>query len=233
MTGLTDRAVGGDPRPSLAEIERAQERWEQSMRRLLDELRRQVERRSPQEAARAAGAAVSAGVVRLDYWGRKVAVAWPSLEPRFEDGAPLTAFDAGMVLYYLRLADGTLDSGRWIGFRNLPDGAFYHLAYQRYSGDRLAQDFGDRPDSLRQAAGRLAGEPLPDVAPHAFAFRPLPRIRMAAIIWPGDEEFPARGAILFDASASHYMPTDGLALLGGGLAGRLSRVGHPEGRGTT
>jgi hypothetical protein len=29
---------------------------------------------------------------------------------------------------------------------------------------------------------------------------------------------------LFDASASHYMTTDGLALLGGGLAGRLEKA---------
>jgi hypothetical protein len=29
--------------------------------------------------------------------------------------------------------------------------------------------------------------------------------------------------VLFDAASRHYMTTDGLALLGGGLAGRLAR----------
>jgi hypothetical protein len=59
---------------------------------------------------------------------------------------------------------------------------------------------------------------------HAYAFDPLPRIRLAAVLWPGDDELPARGAVLFDASASHYMTTDGLALLGGGLAGRMEKA---------
>ncbi len=62
----------------------------------------------------------------------------------------------------------------------------------------------------------------------AFAFQPLPRIRLAAILYPGDEEFAARASVLFDAAASHYMTTDGLALLGSGLVGRLIKAGKTE-----
>jgi hypothetical protein len=51
----------------------------------------------------------------------------------------------------------------------------------------------------------------------------LPRIQLAAILWPGDEEFPARASVLFDGAASHYMTIDGLALLGAGLARRLEK----------
>jgi hypothetical protein len=49
-------------------------------------------------------------------------------------------------------------------------------------------------------------------------------IRLACALWPGDEDFPSKASILFDASASHYMPTDGLALLGSGLARRLIKA---------
>jgi len=55
---------------------------------------------------------------------------------------------------------------------------------------------------------------------------PLPRIRLASILYPGDDEFPARASVLFDAAASHYMTTDGLALLGAGLVGRLIKEGN-------
>lgn len=65
---------------------------------------------------------------------------------------------------------------------------------------------------------------MPALAPFAYAFQPLPCIRLAAVMWPGDEELSARASVLFDASASHYMPTDGLALLGAGLARRLIRT---------
>ena len=51
----------------------------------------------------------------------------------------------------------------------------------------------------------------------------MPRLPLAAALWPGDEDLPGRAAILFDASASHYLTTDGLALLGSGLASRLLR----------
>jgi hypothetical protein len=226
MTGLTERAAGGDPPPGAAAIEEAHRRWQESMRRQAGELHRLVARRSPGDIARACGGTAAGEEVRLDYWGRPVVVAWSERQLRFETGEPLPEFDAAMVLYYLHRADGTPRSRRWIGFRELPDGAFYHLAYQRYSGDRLAKDFGGRLEALEGAAAGLDGEPIEDHGPHAFAFRPLPRIHLAAIVWPGDDEFQARGAILFDASASHYMTTDGLALLGGGLAGRLARAGR-------
>ncbi|OGN89309.1 MAG: hypothetical protein A2Y88_04885 [Chloroflexi bacterium RBG_13_48_10] len=60
----------------------------------------------------------------------------------------------------------------------------------------------------------------------AYAFLPLPRIRLASILYPGDDEFPARASVLFDAASSHYMTTDGLALLGAGLVGRLIKAGN-------
>jgi hypothetical protein len=152
-----------------------------------------------------------------------VIVDWPSLEPRLQaSGAACPVFDTAMLLYYLKTADGAALAGRWIGFREVPDGAFYNLAYQRYSGDRLARAFGSDAAGFHAAARLLGGEPLTALG-HAYAFTPLPRLRLAAILWPGDDEFQAQGAVLFDASASHYMTTDGLALLGGGLAGRLEK----------
>jgi hypothetical protein len=113
----------------------------------------------------------------------------------------------------------------WIGYRELPGGNFYSQAFQGYSGDRLARTYGEKPQAYAQAARRLDGMPLPDLPGVAFAFLPLPRIRLAAILYPGDEEFAARASVLFDAAASHYMTTDGLALLGAGLVGRMMQIG--------
>jgi hypothetical protein len=85
--------------------------------------------------------------------------------------------------------------------------------------------YGEKSEAFRQAAHSLQGQSLTSLPGIAFAFLPLPRIRLAAILYPGDEEFSARGSILFDAAACHYMTTDGLALLGAGLAGRLIKAG--------
>jgi hypothetical protein len=45
---------------------------------------------------------------------------------------------------------------------------------------------------------------------------------MALINWKDDEEFPAYSKILFDVSASNYMPTHGLAALTEFLIFRLT-----------
>lgn len=227
MTGLTDRAAGDVP-DFGKEIELAHQRWEESMLRQVDSLRDDVRQRNPEVAAALSGGRFEPGAVILPYWGRRVRLAWPDLEPAFEDGKPCSTFDQAMLLYHLRTADGFPMAERWIGFRELPDGAFYHLAYQRYSGDRLARAFGGDPPALPAAARAFDGVHLTAIGEYAYAFSPLPRIRLAAILWPGDEEFPARGSVLFDGAASHYMTTDGLALLGGGLAGRLAKARpHP------
>jgi len=106
----------------------------------------------------------------------------------------------------------------------LPGGAFYANAFQGYSGDRMAKEFGERPEAYAAAAGRLGGAALGELPGLAYAFQPLPCIRLASVLYPGDEEFPARGAVLFDAAASHYLPTDGLALLGSGVVSRLMKL---------
>jgi hypothetical protein len=160
----------------------------------------------------------------LGYWQSTVRVLWPELTAvHAEDGKPCATFDQAMLLYYLNAADGAPLAGRWIGYRELPDGGFYHQAYQGYSGDRLARAFGDQPQTLARAAQALGGAAMDALGAPAYVFIPLPRLRLAAVLWPGDEEFAARGAVLFDAASSHYMTTDGLALLGGGLAGKLAR----------
>ena len=126
-----------------------------------------------------------------------------------------------MLIFYLQTADGAPMADRWISFRELPNGGFYHQAFQGYSGNRVAGAFGESPDLFDAAAKSLGGWRLTGLAEHAFAFQPLPRVRLAVVLWPGDEDFPTKVSVLFDASASHYMTTDGLALLGSGLTGRL------------
>jgi hypothetical protein len=48
---------------------------------------------------------------------------------------------------------------------------------------------------------------------------------LAAVWWAGDEEFPDRAAVLFDATAGKFLPAEGLAILGRILCKRLIRAG--------
>lgn len=224
MAGLTDRAGGAIPAPNDT-VERSHQAWQESMLRHMDDLRLAVRAKEPRSLADRCGAKFLGGEIRLIYWNRLLAIAWSDLEMRWlPEGQPCPIFDKAMILYYLQNADGAPLADRWIAYRELPGGIFYSQAFQGYSGDRLARALGERPQAFQTAAQALGGIPLPALPGEAFAFQPLPRIRLAAILYPGDEEFPARASVLFDAACSHYMTTDGLALLGAGLAGRLIKL---------
>ncbi len=223
MPGLTDKAGGELPEGGAA-VERAHQAWQESMLRQNETLRQAVQARAPHTVADRCGGSYQDGRLQLSYWGKPVSLSWPDLGARYEpDGPEASVFDTAMLLYYLVTADGAALAERWIGYRELPDGAFYANAFQGYSGNRLARTFGERPQDYIDAAQALDGIALPGLPGLAYAFLPLPRVRLATVLYPGDEEFPARGIVLFDAAASHYLPTDGLALLGSGIVSRLAK----------
>jgi hypothetical protein len=224
MGGLTDMAGGTQFEVDEA-IKRARASWEASMLRQVDAMRAVLAQDTPAALALRSGATYVDGCLLLPYWEMRINLSWPALKATcLPNGSDCSTFDTAMLVYYLHTADGSPMADRWIGFRELPDGAFYNQAFQGYSGDRIAGAFGDDPETFHEAARGLGGWQLPALADYAYAFQPFPRIRLAAVLWPGDEDFPSKSSVLFDAAASHYMTTDGLALLGSGLAHRLLRA---------
>lgn len=223
MAGLLDQA-GRKPSDLKNLAEEAHKLWEENILRSIESLKDAILTFSPEQLSFRSGAQYDNESIRLSYWGSQIIIDWPELEMRDSDGTLLSIFDKTMIMFYLKTADGAEMADRWIGFRELPHGGFYNQAFQGYSGDRLARFFGDEPENLVGASARIDGTRLPALAEFAFAFQPLPRIRLAAVLWPGDDEFPSKASILFDGSSSHYMTTDGLALLGSGLVRRLEKA---------
>jgi len=135
-------------------------------------------------------------------------------------GHPVSSFIASLILTYLQTADGAPSADRWISFRELPNGAFYHQAFQGYAPDRLAKRWGLDLNGFVAACRKLESTRL-DIGDAGFVLQVMPRIDIAAVYWLGDEDFPSRSSILFDANAPHYMVTDGLAILGSQLVGNI------------
>ena len=232
MGGLTDHA-GGVAASSLAGTEEAQRRWQAAMLDQIERLRVDLRRVDPALVAGRVGGVWNDRAIILDYWGRQASIPWGTLSPVGPSGEALSAFDTAMLLHHLRWTDGSPPSARWIGFRELPGGEFYHQAYLGYTGRRLADTFGTRADEFDSASVSISGERLPGPAPHAWRFAPLLRVLLAACLWPGDDELPAQASVLFDAHAGHHLPLDGLALLGAGLTGRLLGAAQQQLAGTS
>jgi hypothetical protein len=137
-------------------------------------------------------------------------------------------FTQALLLTYLVTADGTTPSGRWIAYRDLPDGMFYAQAFHGYAEIRLVRELGAGGlEAFKRGAERLGGE-LIEVGNAGYSFQVLPRVRLAAVYWLGDEDFPSQASILFEDMAPHYMSTDGLAVLGSHLVSAIVREAGKE-----
>jgi hypothetical protein len=220
VPGLIDIAGGTDASQGNPHA-RTRAGWEAGMLTQLDRLRSTLRLEPASRVARRCGAELWGSGVGLAYWGEDITIDWPELVPARKDGEALSTFDCAMVLYYMSKADGQAPTGKWIGFRELPSGGFYHQAFQSYSGDPICREFEANPEALGRYAAAIGGWPVADLGDHAFAFQPLPLIRIVVVLWLGDDEVASRAAVLFDSGAGHHHPTDGLALLGSGLTRRL------------
>lgn len=182
----------------------------------------------PREAAIRADVSYEDGIFWLPYFGTTYHIHWP-------DGTILRASDQGeadvasriLMLHYLLTADGTPLGADWIAFRNLPGGLGYDGAFQGRASLRLAHAFGTDLPAFERAARALGGERL-SFGDASFSFRLLPRVWLATVVHLADEEFSATANVLFDAAASHYLPTEDLAVLGGILASRLIKASGPS-----
>jgi len=164
------------------------------------------------------------GNLRLIFFWQEYVISSQDLTVRQVDtGTEASSFFQSLILTYLVTADGTTPSSRWIGFRDLPDGMFYVQAFQGYTGRRLVRELEGGMEAFRRAAEKLAGEPL-EIGNAGYSFTILPRVHLALAYWEGDEEFPSQAQVLFEDTAAHYMCTDGLAVLGSQLVGRLLKA---------
>jgi len=182
------------------------------------------------------------GFVVVSFFGRRYRVSHPGgAVEEMREGPPAGDGDSGdssrpvhvsiviLMLHYLLTADATPQEDRWVTFRELPGGLFYASAFESHAEATLAKlvapdDADPSVPIFRRNGANLGGVDL-DLADAAMSFQALPRLRVAALLWKGDDEFPGQARILFDASARHYLPTEDLAGLGDWLAHQLVRVG--------
>ncbi|MCQ3935697.1 MAG: hypothetical protein DPW18_01495 [Chloroflexi bacterium] len=208
------------------------------------ELRSTLRVRDPSlVAARSASSWRTVGAERgeliLPFWDDRCILPFPELTARSSRGEPLPDFQQALLLYYLLTADGTPLTGRWVSFADLPDGRMYNAAFQGYSGDEIVKRFEKvRRDNIslypalhdfKQACLSVGGKPV-EIGSASFIFQALPRVPLLTTYWLGDEDFPSSCKILFDASASHYLPIDACAILGSMLTRKLihSRYAVPS-----
>jgi hypothetical protein len=199
------------------------QKWYDRLAAQVAETQARLRRIDPVRLAKCSGGTLDEeGALWLQFWGEHYRIPFPELTVRraYVDEMP-SDLDQALLLAYLSTADGTVPSGRYISYRDLPDGMFYAQAFRGYAEMRLVRDLGEEGiDAFRRGAEAIGGEPI-DVGNAGYAFQVLPRVCLAAVYWLGDEDFPSQTSILFEDTAPHYMSTDGLAVLGSHLVNAI------------
>ena len=220
MSGLIQQA-GGSPAAAQGALERAQPAWQESMLRQVNALRDGLRLQDPANLPIARPHGSTAGPCGSRTGGRTSG--WIGLPWRSAGSG-----QAALGVRYRHVAvlpDAPRPAPPWPTAGSAT--ATFPAAHSISGPSRATAATGwPRPSgtgrrSWTTAARALAGCRCRRWPSMLSRSSPCRAIRLAGVLWPGDDEFPARASVLFDAADSEYMTTDGLALLGRGLAGRL------------
>jgi hypothetical protein len=152
-------------------------------------------------------------VIIVEYLNQQYQITLPDIDISLVNSqAEVPMKDKILILHYLTLAKGVPISNKLIAFQELPEGASYFPTFSKRSIEPLIAHFGQQPHRLIDAAERLGGHEV-DYGDMAVTISGFSRVPVTIVLWRGDEEFPARGNILFDATISDYLSTYDITVL--------------------
>lgn len=169
---------------------------------------------SLEDMAGCSGYALNHDALQIEFLGQQYLLNYPGGRfvpmPPSDKELPIPA--QILILHYVTNLSEVQEAGRLISYKELPGGAIYIKPFTGRAIDPLIRSFGSDPDSLLSVASALGGysNGLGDVG---ITYKVFPRVPISLILWRGDDEFPASGNILFDASAPQLLPTEDFAVL--------------------
>ena len=198
----------------------------------INELRSKLQFRDPLLVAARCGISFETlspdrGEFHISFFGKAFTLPWPTLTGYTHSDDELDLISLALMLYYLFKADGTTLADKWVSFADLPDGRLYNTAYQASSGDVIVKGFGSDIPAFRSACLNAGGKPV-EVGSASYRILAFPNLPMLVTCWLGDEDFPSSCKILFDSSATHYLPIEGCAIAGRLLTKKLLSPRSPD-----
>lgn len=111
------------------------------------------------------------------------------------------------ILFYLIGAQKIPAAGRLVRPSDLKAGQIYLQGSHVLPLDQIAVRFARDVEGFLRQAARFGGEPRA-YGDAGAELRPLPRLPVTLVFWREDDEFPARGDLLFDATCEQHVPAD-------------------------
>lgn len=102
--------------------------------------------------------------------------------------------------------------GKWISFRELPDGLFYSKTIKKDIEAPLASFFSPEKDLFNRVCAELGGK-KDENSNEGMIFSLFPKFVLLFKFWPEDKEFPPDIKILFDTTASDLFNADEIKMI--------------------
>jgi len=162
--------------------------------------------------------------IAIEYLNRLYRITTPNVEVLLADSQEEVPIrDRVLILHYLLSAKGTPIANKLIAFKELPGGGNYYRTFSKRAIEPLLEHFGEKPHALIDIAGKLGGRKV-DFGDVAVSINAFSRVPITIVLWQGDEEFPAQGDILFDATISNYLSTYDVTVLCESIIWKLVRL---------
>jgi len=162
-------------------------------------------------------------IITVEFLNQKYRVTLPDVKVEIAGSqAEVPTSDKVLILHYLIMASGVPLSNKPITFQELPEGGGYMRTFSKRSIEPLVKFFGGEPQKLIEVAGGLGGRKA-DYGDAAVTVNGFKMVPVTLVMWGGDEEFPARGNILFDSTVPEYISTYDITMLCEAITWRLVR----------
>lgn len=162
----------------------------------------------PPEVCARTGTSFSSGCYEIAFMDGRYRLDMTSQSVTGPEGHPVPAGELGLLLLaYLVDAKDIELGGKWISEKEVPGGSLFFTGPHKMPVDGIAAKYGTSPKDLIARAEALGGTAL-EYGDASVAFKALPRIPLAFVLWEVDDEFPAEVTVMFDETIKQHIPVD-------------------------
>ncbi len=185
---------------------------------MLEAVKEKLEVLEPLEIARKTGFAWNDGSFETNTLGIPIQIHWPDCEitPK------LTMWHHLTILQYMAGATGISLTGHYISLCEFREGGLVRGSSFDRENDRAICLIGKHDmATIRKAAEKMGGTPIPEKSDISIHFWFLPKFPMVLNLWLADEDFPASGKVLLDAAVENFLQVEAAGTATGILLEKL------------
>jgi len=166
--------------------------------------------------------------IQVTLLGRDLVVSADGLEVSEPSGGKVDLWEKIIVLHYLLTATGKKKTGKYITYKEIPDGRLYWPNFIARVHKPLLAAFGSRPGLLTEIASGMGGIPC-DQGDVGVVIPALPMVDLVYLIWEGDDEFEPEAGTLFDATITDYLPAEDIIMMSSMTAIKMMKIAFSKG----